>query len=281
MESSAPSPTVSIVTTVLRADPRHFRVTAQSVAAQTFTDFEWIVVEDPPHGCVADVLAGAGIARVDHMRAPRPSSLAAARNVAIARARGQLIAILDADDECASERLARQVAAFTAEPGLAVVGSAIEVVDEDGRRLGFRAHPAADAAIRAAMRRFNPLAHPSVMLRREAIEAVGGYRDLGEGACDDYDLWSRIARAGGRFRNLPQALLRYRVHGGAMKARRLRATLRDTLRVKREHWSAELTLGDRMRMLGERALLLLPPPLVMRLFLGSALRRELPAADGA
>jgi glycosyltransferase involved in cell wall biosynthesis len=276
--STAP-PLVSLVTTVLHADPGYFAAAVRSVRAQTFRDFEWVVAENPPYGCVAELLATAPELRVRHVRIEGKVSLAAARNQALAGARGELLAILDADDENAPERLARQVAGFAAAPGLAVLGGALEVIDAGGGTLGYRDYPLADAAIKTAMRRYNPIAQPAVMLRRQAIAAVGGYRDAGEGACEDYELWSRMAQQGLQFANLPEVLVRYRIHPRANKARRLRATLRDTLRVKREFWQRDLDLGDRLRVLGERALLLLPPALVTRLFLRSSLQRRPPGVD--
>lgn len=267
-------PRVSVVTTVLNADPGYFGAAVRSVQAQTHRDFEWVVAENPPYGCVAEVLAAAADPRIRHVHIEGKISLAAARNQAIGHARGDLLAILDADDECAPTRLATQVARFEADERLAVLGGTLEVVDATGQRLGFRNYPRAHAEIVAAMRRFNPVAQPAVMLRRTAFAAVGGYRDAGEGACEDYELWSRMAQQGFRFENLDDVLLRYRIHPRANKAQRLRATLRDTLRVKHEFWRPQFTLADHLRALGEQLLLRLPPGLVTSLFLRSTLQRR-------
>lgn len=272
----AKAPTVSIVTKVRNADPALFAAAARSVAAQTFTDFEWVVVESPPHGCVGDVLATCGVPRVRHVRLQEDVTLAKGRNAAVAASSGALVAILDADDECCPDRLARQVARMDADPRLDVLGGALEVVDASGRRLGYRSYPHDHDAIRTAMRRHNAIPQPAVMLRRSAFEAVGGYRDYGEGACEDYELWSRMLQRGHRFANLREVVLRYRVHPGGNKARRLRATLRDTLAIKREYWRADFGLGDRARALGERLLLQLPAALVTRAFLRATLRQTPP-----
>jgi len=271
-----PPPTVSIVTTVLNAQRDLFAATVASVRAQTFRDFEWIVVENPPHGCVGELLAAAPELAIRHVRLPQRPSLANARNEAAAAARGRLLAVLDGDDECLPDRLQRQVERFAREPELAVLGGALLAVDAHGHQLGWRRYPSEHAAIVRAMRRFNPIAQPAVMVARDAFAAVGGYRDYGEGACEDYELWTRMAQAGHRFANLPDVLLRYRIHTGANKAVRLRATLRDTLRLKRDYWRAQFTLGDHARALAERLLLLLPPSWVLRLFLREGLQRTPP-----
>lgn len=276
MPPTPPPPTVSIVTTVLNAQPALFAATVASVRAQTYRDFEWVVVENPPHGCVGELLAAAPELAVRHVRLPTRPSLATARNEAAAAARGRLLAVLDGDDECLPDRLQRQVERFAREPELAVLGGALLAVDASGRQLGWRHYPTEHAAIVRAMRRFNPIAQPAVMVARDAFTAVGGYRDYGEGACEDYELWTRMAQAGHRFANLPDVLLRYRIHTSANKAVRLRATLRDTLRLKRESWRAQFTLGDHARAAAERLLLLLPPSWVLRLFLREELQRTPP-----
>lgn len=279
MATTPEIPAVSIVTKVRHAVPELFAATARSVAAQTFTDFEWVVVESPPHGCVAEVLAATGLPRVRHVRLPETVTLAAGRNAAVAASQGALLAILDADDECAPTRLASQVAFLAAHPEIAVVGGCLQVIDDAGRALGYRTYANEHEAIMAAMRRHNAMAQPAVMLRRSAFEAVGGYREYGEGACEDYELWSRLLRNGHRFANLREVVLRYRIHPGGNKTQRMRATLRDTLRVKRDYWRAQFTFGDHCRALGERVLLHLPASWVLGTFLRRTLHSSPPGSD--
>ena len=145
----------SIVTTVLNAQRDLFAATVASVRAQTFRDFEWIVVENPPHGCVGELLAAAPELAIRHVRLPLRPSLANARNEAAAAARGRLLAVLDGDDECLPDRLQRQVERFAREPELAVLGGALLAVDAHGHQLGWRRYPSEHAAIVRAMRRFN------------------------------------------------------------------------------------------------------------------------------
>jgi hypothetical protein len=100
-----------------------------------------------------------------------------------------------------------------------------------------------------------------------------------DNACEDYELWSRLASMGKRFGNCAEALVRYRVHRGGMKSRLLRATLRDTVRVKQAYWWGDMDCTDRLVAVAERLLLWLPPGLVMRLFLRFALHKRLPEPD--
>jgi glycosyltransferase involved in cell wall biosynthesis len=279
---STQQPRVSIVTTLLHASPEQFAATASSVARQTFRDFEWIVHECGSErskgsgGCAEQVLANLDVPNARIERDAKTVSLAQGRNAAIAVARGELIAILDGDDECVPDRLQRQVDSFDRDPELAVLGGAIEMIDERGETLGYREYPTTHRDIATRMRQANQIAHPTVMMRRDALLNAGGYRDYGEGACDDYELWSRMLRAGHKFANVKEVLLRYRIHANANKSKRLRATLRDTLRVKRDYWRAYLTTADRLRMLGERVLLRMPPSWVSRWFLKATLQSTPP-----
>lgn len=263
---------------VWRARPDWLRAAVQSVLGQSLRDLELIVLEDPPHGPL-DLAGEFGDGRLRHVRAETGSDLPTSRARTLELARSDLVAILDADDLCHPDRLRRQVAFLDAHPEVAVVGTAIEVIDEHDRRLGYRVHPAGHDSIARAMRRHNPLAHPSVLFRKAAVLAAGGYRTRPGAACDDYELWARLAAHGARFANLQEPLLRYRLHGGAMKARLLRATLRDTLWIKRHYFAGRLDLGDRLRILGERALLALPAPLVASLFRHTQLRATAPGAE--
>jgi hypothetical protein len=130
-------------------------------------------------------------------------------------------------------------------------------------------------AIVLGLTRYNALAHPSVMFRKEAVRAAGGYRAF---FAEDYELWSRLARRGARFANHPEALVRYRIIPSGIRAAKVRATLRGTLEVKRLHWRNQMDLGGNLRMWAERLLLWLPAPLVLALFLKTQCRAGPPAA---
>jgi glycosyltransferase involved in cell wall biosynthesis len=248
---------------VLDPQPEWFRRAVHSVLDQSLSDLELLVIEDPGKTGAAAVLDGIDDPRLHHRLNDRRAGMAAARNLGLELARAPLVAMCDADDVCAPERLAEQTAFLDRHPEVAVVGSNLAVIDAQGNPIGSRRYPSDHADIVRAMRLHNPIAHPTVMARTEVLREHGGYRDWG---CEDYELWSRLARAGQRFANLAAPLLEYRVHGQATKRRRLHSTLRDTLRVKRTYWRDELDLRARLRMFGEQVLLWLPPGLVVALF---------------
>ena len=259
------NPRVSVVMPVLRPDPRFFREAIESIGAQTLRDWELIVVE-----AASEIAAAPLLPKDDRIRLiteQQPTAPVAQRNRGLREARAPLVAMLDADDVARPDRLEVQAAFFDAHPDLAVAGGQIEIIDEHGTPIAHRRYPLDHEQIVRAMARYNPLAHPSVRLRRDAVLAAGGYSYGEENTSEDYELWSRLARGGARFANLDRTLISYRVHLAATKAARLRALLRGTLHVKQTWWSDRQTLRGRARMLGERLLLQLPPPLVLRAFL--------------
>jgi glycosyltransferase involved in cell wall biosynthesis len=164
-----------------------------AILAQTVTDLELIVVDD---GSRDDSRAVALAAADDD---PRVRVLSMGRNVGIARslnagieaARAPFIAIQDADDYSDPTRLERQLAALSASPAVAVVGSRMAEVDEEGRPLAPRTS-FASGDVRAALMRFNPIPNTSAAFRRDAVLAVGGY-DTRYRYAMEYDLWLRLA----------------------------------------------------------------------------------------
>ncbi len=258
------TPAVSVLMPVLNPHPDYFPAAVRSVLAQTLADWELVIVEDPSPSSAAALLAPLADPRIRHFRNPERTGLQAQRNRTLAEARGEFVAMLDADDIAEPDRLAKQVAFLRQRPDVAAVGCFLRIIDNEGRDCGFREYPTDPDAIRRAMPRYNAVPQPGLTARTEAIRQVGGYQLAGPSA--DYELWSRMMRAGLRFAHLPEPLVRYRNHPGAIKSTQLRQTLTNTLWVKRTHWWGEMGWADRARYAAEWGLRLVPAGLVLRLF---------------
>lgn len=182
-----------------------------SIAGQDFEDWECITVDDASTDGSGEVLRrwAARDPRFTMIRATSNHGLAASLNRALELARGDYVARMDADDECLTDRFALQVAYLDGHPEVTVLGGAALYMDPSGRPLGAVVMPEGHGAIVAALPRRNPLIHPTVMMRRQALVSAGGY-DPGQRFAQDLELWARGAALGWRFHNLPEPVLRFR-----------------------------------------------------------------------
>jgi glycosyltransferase involved in cell wall biosynthesis len=271
------NPTVSVLLPVYQPRPDYFHHALHSILRQEWTDFEVLLIEAHEHPSPSPacrrVLHHLADPRIRYLAYRKPS-LVDQLNLGLQSAHGEFIARMDADDWSHPQRLSEQVAYLRQHPEVAVVGTQIDVVDPADRPLGHRRYPTNPAAVAGALCRFNPLAHPSVMYRRATVMAVGGYCYRRHPANEDYELWCRLARHGHQLANLPRRLLRYRLHAGAMKSEKLRGILRGTRLVKRHYFHRKMKWPEKGRYWAEGLLLLLPSPLVMRLFQRWQYRRD-------
>ena len=191
----------------VRNGERHLAEAVDSVLAQSFRDFELVVVDDASTDRTPEVLAGFGDARLRVVRSDEPLGLAPALRRLTAEARGELLSRMDADDVMLPDRLERQVAFLDAHPEVALVGGAAVEIDGEGRELRVVRYPSDPGR---ELGRRNTIAHPTVLMRRAAVEEAGGYRNI---PVEDYDLWLRLAERQG-LANLQEPVLRYRRHAG-------------------------------------------------------------------
>lgn len=211
-------PAVSVVMPV-RNGGAYFDAAVDSIRGQQLTDLELIVIDDGSTDGTAERLAAHAKAdqRVVATNSPGNGIVDALMH-GIGMSRAALVARMDADDVAKPERLTRQLAAMDAEPGLLALGSAAIEIDATGREVGPVDVPTDAAAVRAALRHTNPLLHPTVIMRRQAVLAQGGYRKALTHA-EDYDLWLRLSKVGD-VANLGEHLLRLRRHGGQVSRQR-------------------------------------------------------------
>jgi glycosyltransferase involved in cell wall biosynthesis len=211
------APLVSILLPVRDEEPFLAEALA-SLSAQTFADFEAIVVDDGSEDGSAAV-AEAHAREDGRFRVVRLARVGLVEALERARmeAHGALVARMDGDDLALPERLESQVAALEDE-ALAAVGGRIEYFPRDAVRDGALRYETwlnrlvtADACARDVFVEC-PLPHPALVVRREALAAAGGYRACGWP--EDYDLVLRLWAAGARFRNVDSVVLRWREHAG-------------------------------------------------------------------
>ena len=205
---------VSILLPV-RNEARFLPAALASLFRQTMTSWELVAVDDGSSDATPAILAGAARRdpRVRVISLPG-RGLVAALNAGLAACRAPLVARMDGDDVSHPRRLELQAAAFSADPALGLVACAFRHFPRAHLRGGMLAYEAwqnslaSHADILRDLYVESPFVHPSVMFRKGAVEAVGGYRETGW--AEDYDLWLRLAAAGIRFARLPHTLFFWR-----------------------------------------------------------------------
>lgn len=206
-------PVVSVILAAWNARPVLPRA-LESVVIQTMTNWECVIVDDGSDDGTADAVGGDSRFRVIRQEA---SGLTAALRRGVSEAKGAFIARLDADDSCLPDRLRRQMEELVRRPDLAAVGCGVELVSDRGAPLGTRVYPAEHAALVASLDALlTPIPHSTLMVRREALEAVGGYRAVFQKA-QDYDLLRRLSEKG-RLSSVPDILVRLTVSNQSVTA---------------------------------------------------------------
>jgi glycosyltransferase involved in cell wall biosynthesis len=190
----------------------YLREAVDSVLAQSFRDFEFIIIDDGSSDRTLSILREyeANDSRIRLVSRPN-KGLTNTLNEGLSLARGEFLARMDADDVCMPDRFEKQVAYLREHPECVLVGARVQLMDPKGlpiRIVGTETeHEQIDSAHLA--RRW-PVVHPAVTMRMSALRQVGGYRDI-YNTLEDLDLFLRLAEVG-RLANLPDLLLRYRQH---------------------------------------------------------------------
>lgn len=205
-------PLISVVLPVYNCQD-YLRPAIDSILAQSFTDFELICVDDGSKD------GSLGILREYEKRDPRlivisrpNTGFVGALNDALKIALGEYIARMDGDDISRIDRFARQVAYLREHPDCVLVGGAIELIDPGGRPICLmdsiqQTHDQINVALLAGDW---PICHPSIMIRRRALEQAGGY--IAEHfPLDDHHLFLRLGEVG-QLANPPGVVLQYRKH---------------------------------------------------------------------
>jgi GT2 family glycosyltransferase len=220
-----------------------------SILAQTWADFELVAVDDGSRDDTnARLQRWASRDRRVRVVAGSGAGIVSALQEGLAATRGPLIARMDADDVAHPERLAAQIALLEARPELAACGTRVRyfppgVVRDGALRyeqwLNSLATPAdivRDAFVEC------PIAHPTLMIRRAVLAAVGGWRD--PGWPEDYDLMLRLIAAGHALANVPAVLLDWRERANRLSRTDPRYSL-DAFRRCKAHYLARTLVGGR------------------------------------
>jgi hypothetical protein len=233
------TPRVSVLMAAFNA-AGFIRESIESILAQTYRDFEFMIVDDGSTDESAAIAQSYRDPRIIVLRNERNVGLTASLNRGLRAAAGELIARQDADDISDPQRLELEVEALATHPNVALVGTQAKVMDADGASLGELRMPIDPLSIRWAQMFDNCFIHSAVMFRRSVALELGGY-DEAFRISQDYALWSRIMR-GHDTMNLDEKLLSLRVHASSLMRSRRAETDDESRRIIAEN--IRETVGD-------------------------------------
>lgn len=210
-----PSPIVSILMPVYNAE-KYLRLAVDSLLAQTYSVFQLVCIDDGSSDSSLAILreySSRDSRVIVHSRAN--TGIVGALNDGLAICAGQFVLRMDADDVSHPGRLEILLNEMTKNPRCVVLGTSFRVIDPDGDTIRVELAETDVERLRANIVAwaYPTLCHPSVLMRKDAIDAVGGYRNtfLHPNIGEDTDLWERLL-AIGEIRNVPDVLLCYRYH---------------------------------------------------------------------
>lgn len=188
------NPPITVLTGVYNGEA-FLRQTINSILAQTFTDFEYLLVDDGSTDRSVDIIRSIPDPRIRLVENHANRGIAETLNRGLSLARGEYIAIIDQDDLAMPERLALQKQMLDNDPHLGLVSTSLGMIDTENRficRVLF--HSCIDSTyIKWLMMFSNPLAHTTCMYRKQTALDAGGYSSQ-DGYPADYGLFARIAQ---------------------------------------------------------------------------------------
>jgi glycosyltransferase involved in cell wall biosynthesis len=179
----------------------------KSILAQTLSDFEFVILDDASTDGATELLRewAQRDARIQLHQSNIRLGLAGSSNAVVSKARAPIVARMDGDDIAHPDRLRRQLNIMEGRPDIVVIGTLCDGIDASGRVVRPR-----DRWRLVRRSCYIPFPHGSVMFRRDAFDAVGGYNENAKRA-EDQDLFARMS-AKGRVVTLPDILYSYRYH---------------------------------------------------------------------
>lgn len=213
-ESVGASPRVSVVMSVYNTAEKYLREAISSILSQTYDDFEFLIVDDGSDSYIEEIVGGYSDERIRYFRLSENSGAAVARNYALDKARGEMIAFLDSDDIALPERLEKQLNYLQQHPDIGLVATAFR---EIGGCVSRRSYGSSDNIKTYLLFIGCAFCHSSVMLRKSILDTNNVRYDNYYVPAEDYALWLELI-GHTRFAILPEVLSVYRKHSLSISA---------------------------------------------------------------
>ena len=200
-------PRISVVMPVYNCR-QYIEESVNSIITQTYSDFEFIIIDDCSADGTYEYLKSLIDPRIKLVRKPQNSGIIVSLNLGLQMANGEYIARMDSDDISLPERFKKQVMFLDQNPDIGVCGTWVRIF---GWRNYVKKYPQTPEEIVSRLLFECPLAHPSVMVRKDILVKHNLCYDINYKHIEDYELWTRVSKIS-KLSNIQEVLLKYRLH---------------------------------------------------------------------
>jgi glycosyltransferase involved in cell wall biosynthesis len=207
----------------------------RSVLRQSLRQFEFIIIDDGSVDGTNEIVQKfiQQNERIRHIKNGQNLGIQETRNISLGHAQGEYIAEIDQDDLWLDkDKLKKQLQFLRENQEYVLIGTGVIIVGSDGEEVARYLMPKTDVEIRSKILRMNCFIHSSVMYRKSAVQAVGGYTV--EKMSEDHDLWLRLGRQG-KFANLPDYAVQYYLNMNGYNSQDKFIRLKQNLSLIKEH----------------------------------------------
>lgn len=237
------NPKISVVMSVYNS-AAFLKEAIESVLKQSCNDFEFVIINDGSTDDSDAIISSFKDERINYLKNEGNKGLIFSLNRGVSIAKGKYIARMDADDICDKARFQKQLNEFEKDPQLIVCGSFIRTFGAESNGINYM--PVSHGDIVSSVFFTCPFAHPSVMIKKEALLKLNEvYREEYKHS-EDYDLWSRLVFTG-NCKNIPEYLLNYRVHDGQVSTVHEELKYKNVIRIQRNiasHFGIEPNMSE-------------------------------------
>lgn len=198
-------PKVSVLTPLYKTRPEYLREAIESILAQSFGDFEFLILDDCPSDDRRQIVSNYRDARIHYSKNDSNLGISASRNLLIEKARGQYLAVFDHDDISLPDRLAKEVAWLDEHPDTGVVSSQAIFLPEGT----ITKHPESNVDIKLGLMGACCIMHTGAMMRKALLLKTGIRYEPQFSPAEDYMLFLRLIKHT-MFYNLHEPLVKYR-----------------------------------------------------------------------
>lgn len=243
---------------------KYLKEAIESILNQTYTNFEFIIVDDASTDNSWKIIQeyAKKDKRIKGFRNKKNSGVTVTLNNGLKKSTGEYIARMDSDDISLPKRFEEEVKLLNNNYDL--TGTNILFMNEKGKIIGKRKYA---SNIDKIIKIESPLAHPTVMFKKDMLKKTGTYRPEFNSA-EDYDLWIRFYQKRAKIKIINKNLLKYRQHGNTVKNLHTKKTIRTTIKVKKNAKKEGFKLGfiGELRLIAEKIALIIPRRIILTIF---------------